>query len=335
MSEDNRQFHFRPANYPYRPTTEDLDPEQAAALRLSSASPLAPEPSGPQPASQGHASQGHATQEDGAREAGGMAQPDRPEPADVESDLLLPAKVAAKPAHSVPHGSLSAPAPAVPTTHPAPSGGAQPPSPDAAVAPTSGSTEQPVSTTGPRDARGAAPQDHREASRDARGAAPQDHREASGDAGSAGQDDHRQESGEAGSGGPAVLPPEVVGSRSSRGGRLLSRLLLGLLVLLALVVGLAVGSFALGNPTVVTTPGPTSTMTVTPPAQTVTAPPVTVTVTATPTATDSSSSATTTGVAVVGQSCETFGETAYSASGARLTCTRPTVQDYLRWMQLS
>lgn len=113
---------------------------------------------------------------------------------------------------------------------------------------------------------------------------------------------------------------------------------MGLLVLLALVIGLAIGSFALGNPEVRTTPGPTTTVTatatVTPPAQTVTAPPATVTVTSAPAGTSTASAPDTTAIAVAGQSCSTFGDVAYSASGARLTCTRPTVQDYLRWMQL-
>lgn len=149
------------------------------------------------------------------------------------------------------------------------------------------------------------------------------------------------------------VPVPAPGGPGHPGGRhFLSRLLIGLLVVLALLVGLAIGSFALNNPTVRTTPGPTNTVTatVTPPAQTVTAPPATVTLTpsaaqtsasygstgtATSTQATSTQSETTTGTVVAGQSCSSFGDVAYSADGTRLTCTRPTVQDYLRWMQIS
>lgn len=315
MSQDNRQYHFRPANYPYRPTAEDLD------SRNGSAEQPPPENSDtPQDADS------MTPESPAVTRYPAPVAPVKPEPGFADTF---------SPEYRPPNGPR--PEPAAPptersgtrvseTSHQPVTGPSGPPAPVAAFeSPPRQTPTEPVSPTA---------------------AAPASHPQHGPSNGSSGAD----------SGGPAAPVPTPGGSEHSdggHGGHLLPRLLSGLLVVLALLVGLAIGSFALNNPTVRTTPGPTNTVTatatVTPPAQTVTPPPATVTVTptsgpttVTATATQpvtgqatSTQGAATAGTVVVGQSCSSFGEVAYAADGTRLTCTRPTVQDYLRWMQVS
>lgn len=359
MSQDNRQYHFRPANYPYRPTAEDLDSKKGSA---GDESPLAADrrqrPAAPAPEPR-------------------TPQAPAPEASTVTWPAAAPTPQPAAPQPAAPQpSSSSAPEPASPNSrtfwdHASASSQSRPPvtpvvEPEAPrTQPDQHHDEHPSAfaaepVTASSSARAVAPTPvvAPVAALDSASAptpsAPADTASTGAGPVSTPQHDAAGAPNGAGPGGPVTpVPVPAPGGPGHPGGRhFLSRLLIGLLVVLALLVGLAIGSFALNNPTVRTTPGPTNTVTatVTPPAQTVTAPPATVTLTpsaaqtsasygstgtATSTQATSTQSETTTGTVVAGQSCSSFGDVAYSADGARLTCTRPTVQDYLRWMQIS
>lgn len=347
MSQDNRQFHFRPANYSYRPTADEGDKKPDTSATKGS---------DPTPPASGSSPTGQPGTEPDIVPAEPFSQMPAPEPVATPPEPLNPPVVApvaddsaasAAPQLVTPPAApmFDTPKPTEPGREdiaPIPAGSQFPSSPELAAhhSPLGANDGQEGSAHGTAQtaAPGAVAAGAGTGALGSAVAAPAE-----------GGTVRGADSGDGGNSGESASS----GGGAGGGGHVLPRLAMILAGVLLLVLGLIIGAFGLGSPTVRTTPGPTQsvTETVTPPPVTVTAPPVTVTATPTmsqttvsiqPSATNTyTSSATNTytsqatsgtvGTAVQGTSCPAFQATGTSPDGTPMYCTRTTVNDPLLW----